>query len=65
MIKSDKTVIGTLESTEELLKDRKGQACFVQYNGEALGKQYFKNIRVGCLIEQGSTTLNAQIMFFD
>ena len=26
--------------------------------GEALGKQYFKNVRVGCLIEQGSTELD-------
>ena len=25
--------------------------------GEALGKQYFKNLRVGCLIEQGSTEI--------
>ena len=25
--------------------------------GEALGKQYFQNVRVGCLIEQGSTEI--------
>ena len=25
--------------------------------GEALGKQYFTNVRVGCLIEQGSTDI--------
>jgi|10_taG_2_1085330.scaffolds.fasta_scaffold17174_2 hypothetical protein len=25
--------------------------------GEALGKQYFKNVRVGCLIDQGSTEI--------
>ena len=43
MGKSDKTVIGTLESTQELLKDRKGQACFVQYNGDALGRRLALN----------------------
>ena len=39
MARSEKTVIGKLETTKDLLKDRKGQACFVQYNGTSLGKR--------------------------
>ena len=63
MVPSQKTVIGKIETTEKLLKGRKGQACFVQYNGQAPGHRYIivkEELFVGreancdiCLAEKG------------